>query len=163
MDYTARSPSASFPVVFEVFEVFFFIVFTLEVSVRIFAKWCGFLRNAGKDWTAFDLLTVLIQQIEVMLSFVVPETSPDSKAQPQRHDIVAYPPSREDRLSHALLEMARELRMLVSFSLTSMRSLGWTMLLLVVLIYCVSLCLTQLVTDHRVSTSESPERDALIK
>mmetsp|Transcript_109245 Transcript_109245/g.315673 ORF Transcript_109245/g.315673 Transcript_109245/m.315673 type:complete len:683 (-) Transcript_109245:464-2512(-) len=162
-DYIARRQPLHMPPAFTIVEAFFCIAFTVELILRMAVRRCGFFRNGGWAWNVFDVVMVISQQLEVFVSMVWPESS---DALPS--NLSAARLLRVLRLVRVVrlirfLRLVRDLRLLVSSILSSMRSLGWTVLLLVVLIYCVSLGITQLVSDHRIAAEDTPELEALIK
>lgn len=110
----------------------------------------------------FDLLIVLLQQSELVLSFL-----PEPASGNFNGNLSVTRLARILRLVRVVrivrfLRLVHELRMLVSSIIASLRALGWTVFLLVILIYCVSLLFTQVVSDHRSSALQTPEVDALV-
>lgn len=168
-DYAARSHSAVTPMPFCVLDVLFCLSFTVELVLRVLVFRCGFFCQAGCAWNIFDLVMVVFQQVEIGCSFLL---QPDDNVIAQNLGVTKM--LRVLRLVRIIrlvrmLRLVRDLRLLVSSIVSSMKSLGWTVMLLAGMIYCVSLVLTQLVSDHRLELAaaggavESDETAALVK
>jgi len=161
-DYLARLQPAEVPLVFQILEALFCGAFTIELGLRVAVHGCAFFRGKGCLWNAFDVAMVIVQQIEVALASMSPgstEVLPANLPVVRMMRILRL--VRVARLVR-FLRLVRELRLLVSSILSSMKSLGWTILLLLVMIYCVSLILTQLVSDHRTDSGDTIEAEDML-
>jgi len=149
-DYSARNPNAEAPGALRAVELTFCVIFALELLLRLCVFNRKFFIMKGYGWNIFDSLVVGLQVFEESLAIAVEES--DSMV-PQNLSFARL--LRILRLVRVIrlvriLRLIRELRMLVASISNSMKSLGWTLLLLLLMIYIVALYLTQTVTDHRV-------------
>jgi len=150
-DYVARHRLTDVPTEFRILEVFFCCAFSLEITARLFVQGRGFFFGNGSEWNLFDLLLTSVDVIQEVLRVLISE--PDSG-----HVNFAF--ARVLRLLRAvrivrtirLLKFFGELRTLATSIVHSMRSLAWTVLLLMLVIYVVAIWFTQLVASQTVVT-----------
>uniref|UniRef100_A0A7S4QBX5 EF-hand domain-containing protein n=1 Tax=Alexandrium monilatum TaxID=311494 RepID=A0A7S4QBX5_9DINO len=171
-DYVASSRTMVVPLGFRVVEGIFCGIFTLELVLRMFVYRLSFFTRAGWTWNVFDCVVVGLQLLEELLAALSSEGSGESQGE-QSEGIIPNNLSftrvlRILRLIRVIrivriLRLIRELRTLVSSISNSLKSLGWTVLLLLLMIYTVSLYITQMVTDHLIgsASAESPHAEAL--
>lgn len=145
-NYSAVHPKDPLPHGFRVIEIIFCVLFTFELAIRIAVWRFRFLVMSGWQWNVFDAIIVGLQLLEEVLSQFQHKTIVQNLSVTRVLRILRL--IRVIRLVR-ILRLIRELRTLVSSISNSMKSLGWTVLLLTLMIYTVSLYLTQLVTDHR--------------
>mmetsp|Transcript_1806 Transcript_1806/g.4217 ORF Transcript_1806/g.4217 Transcript_1806/m.4217 type:complete len:532 (-) Transcript_1806:125-1720(-) len=168
-DYMARNVTGRVPFKFQVVEWIFLAFFTGELAIRVYVHRCRFFwSKAGFNvlaWNWFDLLLVVAQVSEEVLVRV----ARDSTLESSQFRLMAF--LRILRLVRVLrvmrvLRLIGELRAIVSSIVGSMKSLLWTVLLLLLVIYMVGVYFTQSVTEHMVIQAErnqgySPELKTL--
>lgn len=160
-DYMAVHWCQEVPQVFRLIEKIFCVLFSLELSLRLVAYGCRFWYVAGWRWNLFDTMMVLLQVTEVLLEEDFKKS--DKSALNHWSSFRMLRLVRIIRLAR-ILHLISELRMLVVSISHSIRSLGWVVLLLLVMIYVIAVYLTQIVTDHKTSASEEEleEEEALL-
>lgn len=124
----------------------FCAIFTVELCLRLMANGHHFFIAADWRWNIFDLVVVVLQVAEELLSQLSDSTNFSSGSSWMRI-LRVLRLVRITRLVR-LLRVLRELRTIVGSIVCTFRSLVWTMLLLLVVIYSVGVCFTQLVADH---------------
>lgn len=131
------------PVVFDVFEYLFAAVFTWELAMRILVYHVKFLSMADWKWNLFDSLVVFLQLFDIVTTLALGGNGSNLNFM------------RLVRLMRLLrilrlmrvLRFVQELRSMVMSIAASLKSLMWTIILLALLMYGVSVCLIQLVAD----------------
>lgn len=127
------------------------ILFTLEMSISLFAQGCGvFFCGRERWWNLFDLVIIMVSLLETILDFWASSESNQSVNASQLRFV------RTVRLARALrgirvmrlLRYVSALRTLVLSILSSMASLLWTLVLLMLLFYSFGVLFTQLVSDE---------------
>jgi len=166
-DYLARNRTEDLPVPYIVIEQFFLVIFTAELSLRVYVHRLHFLYDPEKYvnstilWNWFDSLVVCTQLIEEVLNVVA--KSKGIKSQNFRLMRVL----RILRLMRVLrvmrvLRLISELRTIVSSIIGSMRSLFWTIVLLLLMMYIVGVYFTQQITTHLVHDIDTSKDDATL-
>jgi len=148
-------------------ERFFCVAFLVELCIRVHVHRKRFFccKGEGWLWNYFDVFVVLIQMIEEILTII----AKSSDINTNRFRLLRI--MRILRLVRILrvvrvLRLITELRTIVSSILGSLQSLGWTVLLLFLMMYIVGVYFTQSITDYLVerkgqSLSEGIERLAV--
>mmetsp|Transcript_102279 Transcript_102279/g.228487 ORF Transcript_102279/g.228487 Transcript_102279/m.228487 type:complete len:616 (-) Transcript_102279:75-1922(-) len=155
-DMSAQSLDPKAPILSRIFETIFCVVFTAELIVRIYVYKLSFFVMPGWGWNWFDMFVVGLQLTEEIGTAIVPGSAdvvPGSKFSFVRV-LRILRLIRVVRLIR-ILRLIGDLRMLVISIINSMRSLFWTVVLLFLMIYTISLYLTQLVADHRIENVAS--------
>lgn len=143
-DYMARNVFADNPQVFTMLERMFCGVFTLELLLRLYSFRCAFFTMPGWKWNVFDVVVVLLQLIELFTMDIYQSNLNFSAMRMLR----VLRLIRIIRLVR-VMRLISELRTIVVSIAGSMRSLLWTVVLLLLMIYIVAVYLTQLVSDYR--------------
>eukprot|EP00428_Durinskia_dybowskii_P003012 CAMPEP_0170300966 /NCGR_PEP_ID=MMETSP0116_2-20130129/50730_1 /TAXON_ID=400756 /ORGANISM="Durinskia baltica, Strain CSIRO CS-38" /LENGTH=418 /DNA_ID=CAMNT_0010552763 /DNA_START=39 /DNA_END=1295 /DNA_ORIENTATION=- len=141
-DHTLTNGSTELPVGFQILERIYAILFLFELLLRLTVFGCSFFYMTGKYWNIFDLVVVSLQWFEEILAQFI-ESNMSFIGVLRLLRLV-----RVIRLAR-ILRLIRELRVLVTSITNSMKSLVWTVMLMLLMIYSVSLCITQVVADHR--------------
>jgi len=144
-DYVAQHHTDNLPSSHRAVDITFCVLFTAELLLRLYVHGLRFFYQHGWQWNYFDAALVLQQLVEEVLTLTQ-----------QSSDIINLSFARVLRILRLvrvmrlvrILRLIRELRMLVTSISSSLKSLGWTILLLILLIYTVSLYLTQMVTER---------------
>lgn len=145
-DYVARHVNEDeLPLTFSLIEWCFATIFTLELLARLVVFGRTFFTMPGRNWNVFDCVVVGLQLVE--LCFLVVSGS-------KGFNVSAFRVLRFLRLVRVvrlarIMRLFGELRTIVVSIIGSMRSLGWTVLLLLLMIYMIAVYLTQLVSDWR--------------
>eukprot|EP00439_Symbiodinium_sp_Y106_P060174 s1143_g8.t2 len=118
-------------------------VFTAELVIRILAYRLDFFMKPGWRWNAFDFLLVFLQLSEevvtVLACLACSGFAADPRTQESGESSGSLRPPRVPR--------AFECRTLVQSIASTMTSLLWTVVLLLLLIFVVGICFTQVVAD----------------
>lgn len=153
-DYTARKVIEETPLVFNIIDKVFCVLFTAELSMRLYAFRCGFFWSKDWKWNLFDFSVVCLQLMEEILGIIALTAE---SAGGQRFSFMRV--MRILRLIRIVrlvrvLRLINELRTIVDSIAGSMRSLCWTLVLLLLIIYIIGVYVTQLVTDHRAENKD---------
>jgi voltage-gated sodium channel len=149
-DWMARALEDSPPFPFQVMEIVFGIIFTLELALRLFAYRCMFFFMPGKGWNIFDFTVVSLQWIEMVLELMAAGLGVDFSLLRILRLI------RVIRLARAL-RLIGELRTIVSSIAGSMKSLFWTGVLLFMVVYVLGVGFTQVVLSRRIKFKKDGE------
>lgn len=158
--YQSLKVTEELPLIFPVMEVFFWVFFLSEIVIRIAARHLDFFTAEGWRWNIFDLVLVIIQTLEVisMLTGLVVYNASSSIT-----NLTFMRLLRILRLLRVLrivrlLQFVSELNTIVSSIINSMRSLFWTLVLLIIMIYIIGIVFAQVVLGHRIENKdESPD------
>jgi len=165
-DHVARTHEEDVPVALRVFDVIFCILFTSELSLRLFAYGHQFFVMVGWSWNWFDCILVGMQVFEEITAFVRHLT--ESHNSDGRVNLSFLRMVRILRLVRVIrlarvLRLVRQLRTLVCSIGASLQSLAWTVLLIMFMIYVVAIYFTQLVATRRIDlTEEQKQSDNII-
>lgn len=129
-------------------EMVFAVAFTTELAVRIIAYGCSFFCVPEWRWNVFDTLIVSLQLTEEIAAM-----STDTSKVPSNFNFIRI--LRILRLVRImrlvrLLRFIGELRTMVCSIANCLRSLFWTLVLLFLMIYVMSVYITQTIADHGV-------------
>eukprot|EP00927_Polykrikos_kofoidii_P042167 TRINITY_DN3601_c0_g3_i1.p1 TRINITY_DN3601_c0_g3~~TRINITY_DN3601_c0_g3_i1.p1 ORF type:complete len:900 (-),score=148.65 TRINITY_DN3601_c0_g3_i1:61-2649(-) len=139
------------PPIFLQTEILFCVFFTIEIASRIAVYRCAFFTASGCGWNWFDLFVAGVSLLDVMSRWIGPASDRSSHQNMSFLRVLRL--IRMVRITRLVrvLRLVEELRTIVSSIAGSMKSLGWTLLLLFTMIYTVAICLTQLVVDHQMT------------
>mmetsp|Transcript_55895 Transcript_55895/g.130584 ORF Transcript_55895/g.130584 Transcript_55895/m.130584 type:complete len:711 (-) Transcript_55895:53-2185(-) len=123
-------------------------IFTFELVVRILAYRMDFFTKPGWRWNMFDFMLVFLQLSEEIVTALVYNSGDDAVSV----NLSFMRILRVLRLVRIVrlvrvLRLIRELRTLVQSIASTMTSLLWTVALLLLLIFVVGICFTQVVAD----------------
>jgi len=133
------------PAAFDIIDKVFCVIFTVEITLRIFAFGSIFFVMSGWHWNIFDLVLVAMQLVDEALSFLFAFESSVSLS--FTRVLRGLRVVRLVRLVR-VLRLIRELRTIVVSIANSMKSLLWTIVLLLFLVYVVGVVFTQMVNEH---------------
>mmetsp|Transcript_92702 Transcript_92702/g.177962 ORF Transcript_92702/g.177962 Transcript_92702/m.177962 type:complete len:651 (-) Transcript_92702:66-2018(-) len=148
--YLAEELSDDTPWFFQVLEVVFCVLFTVELCLRLVAYQCAFFTMSGKGWNLFDLFVVTAQIFEILMSVLASGLGFSFRLLRVLRLI------RVIRLARAL-RLIGELRTIVSSIVSSMKPLFWTGVLLFMVVYVLGVYTTQVVLTRRISYREDNE------
>ncbi|CAE8589119.1 unnamed protein product [Polarella glacialis] len=126
------------------------IIFTVELALRCIAQGVGFFIGMGWRWNLFDLFLVTMQMGEEIVAAIVFSINHNAFSSPVNLSVMRI--LRVLRLIRIIrlvriLRLIRELRTMVASIASTMTSLLWTVVLLLLLIFVVGICFTQVVAD----------------
>lgn len=153
----AQQDSGELPPALEISEVGFAIVFGAELCLRLWVQRCAFFIAAGWAWNVFDFAIISLQIVDQLLHMftMVTINGPMNVSFLRLLRIMRL--IRITRLIR-VLRLIEELRTIVASIMGSLRSLVWTLVLLVIMIYTASVCFTQVVLD----AGNTPHRSELL-
>eukprot|EP00931_Biecheleriopsis_adriatica_P086861 TRINITY_DN61426_c0_g1_i1.p1 TRINITY_DN61426_c0_g1~~TRINITY_DN61426_c0_g1_i1.p1 ORF type:complete len:552 (+),score=96.21 TRINITY_DN61426_c0_g1_i1:111-1766(+) len=143
-DHVARQWSQEVPEWFHWMDWAFCVLASIEVFTRMVAQGCGFFYDHGWKWNWFDLVVVITQIVDLVMSTVVAGA---------RHSQLSG--LRIIKLVR-ILRIARiatvfpELHVLISSIVDSLYSLVWTLVLIVSFLYAIAIFITQAVNEHKI-------------
>lgn len=166
-DWQARNWPKDKPPYFEIANTALCGCFTVEIVMRLYVHGSSYFSMAGWAWNVFDLTMVALQLLEefARLWFFYELRS----RLVWHYQFVVLRVMRIFRIVRVLrlvhvLHVVGELRMLLVSVAGSVRSLFWTVLVLLLLTYVFGLYLTQLVVDYRMNHPEEHEgQEELLK
>jgi len=156
-DCMARAVTEKVPFVLRVIEIFFCTAFTMELALRIMVEGRFFFIGVEWGWNLFDCGIVLLQVFEEIMGIIA---ALNSAADGSRTNFSFMRMLRILRLIRIIrivrvLRFIGELRTIVTSIASSMKHLLWTVMLLLLMIYTISVYFTQLVLDHRLGNANS--------
>mmetsp|Transcript_148729 Transcript_148729/g.262960 ORF Transcript_148729/g.262960 Transcript_148729/m.262960 type:complete len:627 (+) Transcript_148729:44-1924(+) len=152
-DYMARNWVAQPPKVCGILENVFCFYFLVELVYRIYRGGFAFFQGG---WNLFDTLTVALQVLEVLTSEISWAFVADYHNRLASSHVGVVRMMRVFRLIRVMrfiriLSAFSALRMMVVSIMDSVRSLVWTIVLILLAMFITSVYFTQMVTDHKVS------------
>lgn len=150
-DYMARFWKSSVPKPFQVVDFIFCVLFSIELLLRLSKRGCGLFRMKGWQWNLFDVFVVLMQIFENGVKVCSKTMMGQLKGGTGILRIVRVARLfRTIRLIRAL-HLVRALNTIFVAIIKAVRSLAWTIALMMLLMFIVGVFLTQLVTDLKVN------------
>lgn len=155
-DYMARNWTARPPLACTILDAVFCLYFLAELVFRI---WSFGLQFFYVSWNLFDSLTVALQVGEVLTS----ELSTSFMTTYQDHVTSSHIGVIRMMRVFRLIRVMRFIRILSAFSslrmmvvsiMDSLRSLVWTIVLILLAMFITSVYFTQMVTDHKMSLTD---------
>mmetsp|Transcript_15730 Transcript_15730/g.47174 ORF Transcript_15730/g.47174 Transcript_15730/m.47174 type:complete len:655 (+) Transcript_15730:78-2042(+) len=134
-------------------EVIFCVVFASELMLRILVDGLEFFVGCEWAWNIYDLIAIVLQILEQALNMCA-LVSESCMPLHLKRDIRMLRVVRITRLVR-LVRLIEELRMIVASITSSMISLAWTCLLLLMLLYSLALFFTEVVLQTRTDQTES--------
>lgn len=129
---------------FRTIDLFFTSVFTLEIGVRILARGRGFVFTPEWRWNIFDSLIVAMSLVQQAATMLVGSTHASSRTL-RIVRILRY--VRIIRITR-VFRFFLELRLMVTMVLSCLKSLCWSVLLLMLEIWCVAIFFVQAASDY---------------
>lgn len=172
-DYAARYWTERSPRGFDVLDIMFCVFFTVEIVMRIGAEGIlNFIRGRNAMMNCFDFILVISQITDNITSFLF-----SWRAIGASHSTNAINATGSGSQIFTVLRLVRlvrvlrvirllrffaELRTILVSIRESFRSVCWSMLLLLLLTYTISIYITQIVTDHKMhNRRDAEEREQL--
>jgi voltage-gated sodium channel len=151
-EYMARTSSELVPLPLQLCDTIFCLVFLAELLTRLTAYGVAFFWRSGWQWNWFDSVLVVMQLFEEIVGAVARLRAEEASS--SGGNFSALRVLRVLRLVRLVrlarvLRFVRQLRTLVMSIAVSLQSLGWTVMLIVLMIYVVGIYLTQLTSTHR--------------
>jgi len=157
-DYQAANVTDVLPEGYNWANTVFCLLFTVELLIRILAYGRNFIAGSQWRWNVFDTILVSTQLADEILthSAAMGATSMESGFNFSFLRILRI--LRLVRIIRIIriLRLIGELRAIVSSIAGSLKSLGWTVALLFLLVYVFGVYFTQMVLDHRVALQMDP-------
>jgi len=147
-DFQARHPGQHPPAVYQQMDQAFTIFFTAELALRLYAFQNLYFAMPGWAWNTFDFCLVILQLLSSILCYTN-DFNLDF--------MIILRLMRLTRVARLIrtVRLVEELRTMVASISASTKNLAWTIVLLMGLIYCVAVCITEVVSIT--DTSKHPE------
>eukprot|EP00931_Biecheleriopsis_adriatica_P022197 TRINITY_DN14331_c0_g2_i1.p1 TRINITY_DN14331_c0_g2~~TRINITY_DN14331_c0_g2_i1.p1 ORF type:complete len:600 (+),score=90.10 TRINITY_DN14331_c0_g2_i1:92-1891(+) len=148
VDVSAQLPYNEIPVIFAILNTVFVCLFSVEITLKVMHAGCfRFFMGEDARWNVFDTCVVLLSVAEIVIDAVI-----SSLNLPTSH-LRVFRLLRLVRIFRGMkilrvLRFVGSLRTLLHSVLTTVKSLAWTILLLVLLFYAFGVALTQASSDH---------------
>lgn len=160
-DYMARSWTTELPPVLIALDLAFCLFFCVEIALRSWVLGCSFFLHHDWYWNLFDVIMVALQVFEVSLLIIL-MLRPSWVVSYASRQWMMLRITRSIRLLRLfrffkLLKTFTGLRMMIVSISDSMKSLMWSILLIVFVIFAAGVYLTQLVTNEKIARREEPE------
>lgn len=145
------------PFAFRVLDNLFCTIFCLELLLRFWAHGVSpLLFGASWRWTIFDTLVLLAQVVQIAQESIVANSS-DPRNLDGDGMLSFMQVLRVLRLLRILrvlrlIRFLEDLRAYLSSIVSSMKSLFWAAVLLLLMLYCVAILFTQVVMEHRLDS-----------
>lgn len=154
-DYRARHVSQSLPAVFIHVELFFTMVFTIELLLRLSVHHCQFFYMKGWRWNVMDCVVVVMQLTESVMILTADEQDNLSSVSMLRTMRILRL-SRSIRVVRALRYLD-DLRTVMVAVQSAMKPLCSVMILVLFIIYATAIYFTELMTVYRVEGHPAKE------
>lgn len=153
-NYHAATRTDEIPWIFSMTEGIFCALFTLELVLRLKVYGGSFFTMEDWPWNVFDLTVVTLQVVEQASTLLWLLKVPMNIYMIRTLRIM-----RLIRITRIIrvLRLVDQLRVLSSCIMGSMKSLTWTLCLLLLIIYAFSVLFTQIVLDALREDTEDPE------
>lgn len=148
-EYKIRHLRRDEPRIFALLDALFCVVFTVELCCRFVAFGCSMFFTKGWAWNVFDLIVVSFQLSEILLHTLFSQYESDELLGTLKFLRLI----RIIRLMR-VLRLIEDLREIASSIVGSLRSLMWTLLLLLMLMYSCGVCITQVVAEYLLQSDE---------
>eukprot|EP00930_Biecheleria_cincta_P048546 TRINITY_DN3382_c0_g2_i1.p1 TRINITY_DN3382_c0_g2~~TRINITY_DN3382_c0_g2_i1.p1 ORF type:complete len:655 (-),score=91.15 TRINITY_DN3382_c0_g2_i1:442-2406(-) len=149
VDTSARLPSDDIPMVFETLDRVFTVLFSLELTLKICVLGCwDFFNGPDKLWNFFDILIVSLSVLELLLSVFSSFGHLVSASHLRMLRVLRLARAFRGIRAMRLLRFIASLRTLMHSIVNTLRSLAWTVLLLVMIFYIFGVAFTQAISDH---------------
>lgn len=161
-DYVISHNPDDLPVYFKYIEWFFCFAFTFELSLRLFCYRLDFFscKNLDVGWNFLDTFLVVFAYVEEILDSFVADAPNISSARLLRL-------LRLLRMIRVLrvLRFFKDMRIMVTGILGSLKPLVWALLLLGLIIYMFSIIVLQLIQEeiHNLNASDVPHFSSLLR
>ncbi|CAE8727205.1 unnamed protein product, partial [Polarella glacialis] len=150
-DMTAQRPLDDIPLIFEALNLFYTVVFAIEIAL----KWAAFglymyFTGPDKVWNVFDFVIVTSSILDQSLSFWVAHSDGETFALKNLRVIRMLRVTRIVRGIRVMrvLRYVQPLRTLLRSIYTVLKSLVWTMILLALIFYSFGVAFTQSTSDY---------------
>eukprot|EP00927_Polykrikos_kofoidii_P020175 TRINITY_DN19507_c0_g1_i2.p1 TRINITY_DN19507_c0_g1~~TRINITY_DN19507_c0_g1_i2.p1 ORF type:complete len:814 (+),score=149.24 TRINITY_DN19507_c0_g1_i2:42-2444(+) len=146
-------------------EIVFLVFFTVEIIVRLAVNRHRFFYTGPWQWNIFDFVLVLLQLVDVFVEVTVGRKLSELQTAQSVKNVAFVRVLRVMRILRVLrlarlLQFVGELSVVTHAIIGSMRALLGTLLLLLLLVYCVGIFFTQVVTAHRVRSIQIDQRES---
>lgn len=140
VQYAADSSNTRFPTSFFLAQVFFCTWFGAELLLRFAAEGCRFLYGPERMWNWFDIIIVGSAIAEVILTSNL-----------EGHPLLLF--ARMIRIVRIIriirvVNWLKELKQMCYAIFLTFKSLVWSLVLMALIMYSCSICLTSAVTQH---------------
>jgi voltage-gated sodium channel len=141
-----HGPEALMPGFFKAMDTLFCILFSIEIGLRLYIYRVSFFIHQGWEWNLFDFGLVIMQISEE----IVVRISEESSSLGNTSFLRVLRILRLIRVVRMIriVRMIGELRTIIASILGSLKSLVWTVVVLLLIIYLVAILFTQIVADH---------------
>lgn len=153
-DFQATHRQLDLPAFLNMSELFFCFLFLLELMLKLFVYRGQFLSMDAWQWNIFDTVVVSMQVLEQVTIWL--RASRRFSGVSHLRIVRVLRLIRITRIIR-VLRLQEELRTIVTSIMSSMESLGWTLLLLAMTVYIFAVVMTQMVAE----CSESENFEAL--
>jgi len=152
VEYLAQTKLNEPPVAFRWVSLLFTIAFTMELILRLASEGRDFVKRPNRWWNLFDSFLVAVALADVAFGGAEDSSGGMTSLRVMRMVRVV----RVLRIAR-IMRHFRSLRILISSVLHTLRSLGWTMVLLGMITYVFGILFTQAATQHLIEDgSEVP-------
>lgn len=163
-DQMARNLSFMEPLVYKILEMIFWVIFLLEIVLRLYTHGAAFFYKAGWQWNVVDLIIALVQSVDITLGILMGLM--DVASVGGRGNLGFIRVLRILRLLRIVrvfrtMRTITELQSLVVSIVGTFRTLWWTLVLLFLVIFIIAVPITQIVSYHLIDESDSASRDDL--
>lgn len=153
-DFLAKTRAMEdIPLTYGIIDKVFCVMFSAELSLRLYVYRCKFFTDVNWKWNGFDFFVVFLQLVEEIMGVsaaAMGETTESSRSSQRFNYLRIMRILRLVRIVRLvrILRLVTELKTIVDSIVGSMRSLMWTLVLLMLLIYMIGVYFTQTVAEH---------------
>eukprot|EP00927_Polykrikos_kofoidii_P000100 TRINITY_DN10040_c0_g1_i3.p1 TRINITY_DN10040_c0_g1~~TRINITY_DN10040_c0_g1_i3.p1 ORF type:complete len:628 (+),score=94.15 TRINITY_DN10040_c0_g1_i3:166-2049(+) len=163
-NHTAVSLSEEFPTWYFVVDFAFFIVFFIELLIRIWIFRGSFFTVPSWAWNVFDSALVALQLVELLATFIVGSSVRGLAAADSLKNLAFVRLLRVMRVLRTLrlarlMQFVGELHVVKQAIEATVRPLLGALLLLALMCFCAGIFFTQLVAMYRIELKEANQAD----
>jgi len=151
-DHFARHPEEDQPSVFGHIEIVFFILFAVELLLRVSVWRCRFFRGPDWAWNLFDTVVVVIAGMEEIVKLAARGNNALSTVMAMR--IVKLP--RMVQIIR-LVKLFRELRILMMSIFSTLWTLFWSIICLFLIIFMFGVYIANVIADYQAEAGKDPD------
>eukprot|EP00443_Scrippsiella_acuminata_P051102 CAMPEP_0115565538 /NCGR_PEP_ID=MMETSP0271-20121206/103120_1 /TAXON_ID=71861 /ORGANISM="Scrippsiella trochoidea, Strain CCMP3099" /LENGTH=526 /DNA_ID=CAMNT_0002999817 /DNA_START=36 /DNA_END=1617 /DNA_ORIENTATION=+ len=137
-NYFAQTKEVAVPASFRILDAGFCIIFVIELVARIIVSGWNFFKNEEWKWNVFDLVVISFQVLDELVKLI---WAGDGAVK---------------TIDGALIP---ELKSMVYLIFASIGSFFWSMILILIIMYCFAIYYTEIVTDMMMINNDIPSSE----
>jgi hypothetical protein len=155
-DWTAQHPGGVVPLAYSLIETLFFVVFGVELGLRLWVFRCRFFTGSDRNWNWFDFVVVVTAAIEETVKLITAAT--DVKLS----NVTLFRAMRIIKLTRVVrivrvFRSFRELRIMLASIISTFTTLFWSIVCLLMIMSAFAVFFITIVSDYQASDGLNDE------